>query len=57
DKIAELEAERTELKARIAELLRQTVEENKMRDVKVKELEQKNIELENRLAILEQGEK
>ncbi|CAG8503406.1 9180_t:CDS:2 [Acaulospora morrowiae] len=57
DKITELKAERTELKARIAELLRQTVEENKMRDVKVKELEQKNSELETRLAILEQEEK
>src|SRR4051812_20179399 len=51
----ELVAEKVELKARVAELLRQSVEENKMRDTKVNELEQKNIELEARLAIVEQG--
>ena len=40
-KFAEIEAEKAELRARIAELLRQAMEENKMRDAKVKELEQK----------------
>jgi hypothetical protein len=55
-KFAEIEAERAELKARIAELLKQAVEENKMRDARVKKLEQKNTELEARLAIVEQGD-
>ncbi|CAG8654490.1 1270_t:CDS:2, partial [Ambispora gerdemannii] len=37
--------------------LRQAIEENTKRDARVKELDQKNIELETRLAILEQGGK
>ncbi|CAG8820660.1 12795_t:CDS:2, partial [Dentiscutata erythropus] len=46
-KFAEVEAENAKLK--------QIIEENVMRDVRVKELEQKNTELEARLAIVEQA--
>ncbi|CAG8605953.1 4652_t:CDS:1 [Diversispora eburnea] len=45
-KFAKVEAENVKL--------RQAIEENTKRDAKVEELEQKNIELETRLAILEQ---
>ena len=45
---------RIELEAEIAKL-RQIIEENARRDARVEELEQKNKELEARLAILEQS--
>src|ERR1043165_8036095 len=45
-KFAEIEAERAELKARIAELLKQGVEENKRRDAENAELKARIIELE-----------
>ena len=54
-KFTKLEAEKAEFKARIAEVLKQGVEENKRHDAMVEELEQKNTVLEARLAILEQG--
>ncbi|CAG8526860.1 16450_t:CDS:10 [Gigaspora margarita] len=46
-KFVEVEAENAKLK--------QIIEENAMRDIRVKELEQKNMELEARLAIVEQA--
>jgi hypothetical protein len=51
---ARLVAKNYELEAEIAKL-RQIIEENVRRDVRVEELEQKNRELEARLAILEQS--
>jgi hypothetical protein len=45
-KFAEIESEKVELKARIAELLRQAVEENKRRDVENAELKARIEELE-----------
>jgi len=50
---ARLVAKNYELEAEIVKLSR-IIEENARRDVRVKELEQKNTELEARLAILEQ---
>ena len=55
-KYSEIEAKKTELEVENVKL-RQAIEENTKRDARVEELEQKNIELENRLAILEQGKK
>ncbi|KAG9295323.1 hypothetical protein G9A89_021254 [Geosiphon pyriformis] len=52
-KLRILKLERSILRSK----LRQAIEENTKRDARVEELEQKNIELENRLAILEQGKK
>ncbi|PKB95343.1 hypothetical protein RhiirA5_436888 [Rhizophagus irregularis] len=49
--ISELEAENTELNDENTKL-RQIIEENAMRDARVEELEQKNTELEARLALL-----
>ncbi|CAG8701078.1 44595_t:CDS:2, partial [Gigaspora margarita] len=53
---AEIEAKRTELKARIARLLRQSVEENKMHDAKnaklktrIEELKYENVEFRDRI--------
>ena len=63
-KFAEIEGENAEipeLRRKVAEVeaenakLRQIIEENARRDVRVKELEQKNTELEARLAIVEQS--
>ncbi|RIA99236.1 hypothetical protein C1645_861416 [Glomus cerebriforme] len=63
-KFAEIEGENAEipeLRRKVAEVeaenakLRQIIEENARRDVRVKELEQKNTELETRLAIVEQS--
>ena len=51
---ARLVAKNYELEAEIVKL-RQIIEENARRDVRVEELEQKNRELEARLAILEQS--
>ena len=51
---ARLVAKNYELEAEIVKL-RQIIEENAKRDVRVEELEQKNRELEARLAILEQS--
>jgi cell division protein FtsB len=51
---ARLVAKNYELEAEIAKL-RQIIEENARRDARVEELEQKNKELEARLAILEQN--
>ncbi|GES74862.1 hypothetical protein GLOIN_2v1869616 [Rhizophagus clarus] len=51
---ARLVAKNYELEAEIVKL-RQIIEENARRDVRVEELEQKNTELEVRLAILEQS--
>ena len=51
---ARLVAKNYELEAEIMKL-RQIIEENARRDVRVEELEQKNRELEARLAILEQS--
>ena len=51
---ARLVAKNYEFEAEIAKL-RQIIEENARRDARVEELEQKNKELEARLAILEQG--
>ena len=48
------DAEIAELKRRNAEVLRANGEYNERRDVKIKKLEQKNAELEARLAIVEQ---
>jgi len=48
-RIVELEAKNAELEAEKAELLKQIMEENIRRDVRVEELEQKNKELETRL--------
>ena len=45
-KFAEIESEKVELKARIAELLRQAVEESKRRDVENAELKARIEELE-----------
>ena len=53
--IVELEAKNAELEAEKAELLKRIMEENTRRDVRVEELEQKNKELETRLAIVEQA--
>ncbi|RHZ82215.1 hypothetical protein Glove_110g18 [Diversispora epigaea] len=60
-KFAEIEAERAELKARIAELLKQGMEENKRRDsenaklkVRIKELESENVEFRDRITKVEQ---
>jgi hypothetical protein len=52
--ISELEAENTKLKDQNTKL-RQIIEANARRDARVKELGQKNTELEARLALLEQG--
>ncbi|CAI2191623.1 167_t:CDS:2 [Funneliformis geosporum] len=52
---ARLVAKNYELEAEITNL-RQIIEENVRRDARVEELEQKNKELEARLAILEQGQ-
>ena len=49
------DAEIAELKRRNAEVLRANGEYNERRDVKIKKLEQKNAELETRLAIVERG--
>src|SRR5688572_29852036 len=63
-KFAEIEGENSEipeLRKKVAEVeakntkLRQIIEENAKRDVRVEELEQKNTELEARLAIVEQN--
>ena len=63
-KFAEIESENAEipeLRRKVADVeaenakLRQIIEENAKRDVRVKELEQKNTELEARLAIVEQS--
>src|ERR1043166_5463659 len=54
-RIVEFEAKNAELEAEKAELLKQIMEENTRRDVRVEELEQKNKELETRLAIVEQA--
>ena len=51
---ARLVAKNYELEAEIVKL-RQIIEENAKREVRVEELEQKNRELEARLAILEQS--
>jgi hypothetical protein len=50
-KFAEIESEKVELKARIAELLRQSVEENKRRDAENAELKTRIIELEKNRAV------
>ena len=50
-KFAEIEAERAELKARIAELLKQGVEENKRRDAENAELKARIEELEKKRQI------
>ncbi|CAG8646911.1 4799_t:CDS:2, partial [Ambispora gerdemannii] len=55
-KFAEIEGKNAELEVENAKL-RQVIDKNSKCDARVGELEQKNIELENRLAILEQGEK
>jgi len=52
DKISELEKKFAEVEAENAKL-KQIIEENAMRDARVKELEQKNTELETRLAIVD----
>ena len=49
------QAKRAELKARIAELLKQDVEENKRHDAENTELKSRIGELGARLAIVEQG--
>ncbi|GBB85903.1 hypothetical protein RclHR1_12340007 [Rhizophagus clarus] len=54
-RIVELEAKNAKLEAEKAELLKRIMEENTRRDVRVEELEQKNKELETRLAIVEQA--
>ncbi|CAB5320437.1 unnamed protein product [Rhizophagus irregularis] len=54
-RIIELEAKNAKLEAKKAELLKRIMEENTRRDVRVEELEQKNKELETRLAIVEQA--
>jgi len=54
DEIPELRRKVAEVEAENAKL-RQIIEENARRDVRVKELEQKNTELEARLAIVEQS--
>ncbi|RGB21844.1 hypothetical protein C1646_777144 [Rhizophagus diaphanus] len=54
-RIVELEAKNAKLEAEKAKLLKQIMEENTRRDVRVEELEQKNKELETRLAIVEQA--
>ncbi|CAG8457925.1 9049_t:CDS:2 [Cetraspora pellucida] len=61
DKITELEAKRTELKIRIANLLRHTMEENKMHDAenaklkaRIKKLEYKNVEFRDRIMKVKQ---
>src|SRR4051812_13341738 len=54
-KLSVSDAEIAELKRRNAEALRANAEHNERRDTKVKKLEQKNAELEARLAIVEQG--
>ena len=51
---ARLVAKNYELEAEIVKLSR-IIEENARHDVRVKELEQKNTELEDRFAILEKG--
>ena len=50
-KFAEIESEKVELKARIAELLRQAVEESKRRDVENAELKARIEELEKNKTI------
>ena len=52
--LPDLSGTRYELEAEIVKL-RQIIEENAIRNSRVKELEQKNTELEARLAILELG--
>src|SRR3954454_7788929 len=54
-KLSVSDAEIAELKRRNAEALRANAEYNEMRDIKVKKLEQKNAELETRLAVVEQS--
>src|SRR3954451_17918150 len=54
-KLSVFDAEIAELKRRNAEILRANGEYNERRDVKIKKLEQKNAELEARLAIVEWG--
>ncbi|CAB5381805.1 unnamed protein product [Rhizophagus irregularis] len=54
-RIIELEAKNAELEAEKAELLKRIMEENTRHNVRVEELEQKNKELEIRLAIVEQA--
>ena len=60
-KFAEIEAERAELKARIAKLLKQGTEENKRRDAentnlkaRIEELESENVEFRDRITKVEQ---
>ncbi|EXX75083.1 hypothetical protein RirG_044890 [Rhizophagus irregularis DAOM 197198w] len=50
-RIAELKAKNAELEAKKTELLKQIIEENTKRNVRVEKLEQKNKELETRLVI------
>ena len=54
-KLSVSDAEIAELKRRNAEVLRANAEYNERRGTKVKKLEQKNAELEVRLAIVKQG--
>jgi predicted nuclease with TOPRIM domain len=54
-KLSVTDAEIAELKRRNAEVLRANGEYNEMRDAKVKKLEQKNAELEARLAVVEKS--
>ncbi|PKC17862.1 hypothetical protein RhiirA5_345536 [Rhizophagus irregularis] len=51
-RIAELKAKNAELEAKKTELLKQIIEENTKRNVRVEKLEQKNKELETRLVIV-----
>ena len=53
NRLSVFDAEIAELKRRNAEVLRANGEYNERRDVKIKKLEQKNAELEARLAIVE----
>jgi uncharacterized membrane protein (DUF106 family) len=55
NKLSVSDAEIAELKRRNIEFLRANKEYNERRDAKVKKLEQKNKELETRLAIVEQN--
>ena len=53
-RIVKLETKNAKLEAEKAEFLKRIMEENTRRNVRVEELEQKNKELETRLAIVEQ---